>query len=136
MSMVLVEHFNETILGIPRRRVGMMSAEEFKLSLHQLREEIDEIEEAFEKGDLVGVVDGLIDLDYFHKGVVYKHGINKSLYYNMFRVVHEANMAKKKGTKETRQGYGDAADAVKPEGWIPPEETLAEMLGATLKTER
>lgn len=129
MSMVLVELFNETVLQIPRRPIGMMNAEEFKLSLHQLREEIDEIEEAFEKGDLVGVVDGLIDLDYFQKGVVYKHGINKNLYYNMFRVVHEANMAKVKGTKETRQGYGESADAIKPEGWTPPEETLAKMLG-------
>lgn len=131
----LVVIFNRDILGIPERKLGLMGEDEFKLSLHQLREELDEIEEAYNEGDLVKVVDGLIDLDYFHKGVIYKHGISEPVYEQMFEVVHNANMAKKKGVKESRQGYGDSADAVKPEGWIPPEETLGEIIIGELKAQ-
>lgn len=129
----LVEHFNREILGIEERKLGLQDPNEFRLSLHQLREEIDEIEEAYENGDLVGVIDGLIDLDYFHKGVVYKMGIPSTLYAQMFEAVHSCNMAKSRGTKETRQGYGDSADAIKPEGWVAPEVVLAEMIQGYLK---
>lgn len=124
----LVEKFNQEKLGILFRHIGLMEESEFRLSLHQLREEIDEIEEAYEQGNLVGVVDGMIDLDYYLKGVVYKHGIDRDLYQKLFKVVHKANMAKVKGVKETRQGYGNAADALKPEGWVPPEVELQKIL--------
>ena len=120
----MVENFNRKILGIQRRQLGLMNPEEFKLSLTQLREEIQEIEDAYNEGDLVGVIDGLIDLDYFQKGVVYKHGVGRSLYRKLFSAVHHCNMTKKKGVKETRQGFGDSADAIKPQGWVPPEEAI------------
>lgn len=120
----MVENFNRKILGIQRRPLGLMNHEEFKLSLAQLREEIQEIEDAYNEGDLVGVIDGLIDLDYFQKGVVYKHGVSRSLYRRLFSAVHHCNMTKKKGVKETRQGFGDSADAIKPQGWVPPEEAI------------
>lgn len=120
----MVENFNRKILGIPRRQLSLMNDDEFHLSLTQLREEIQEIEDAYSEGDLVKVVDGLIDLDYFQKGVVYKHGIGRSLYRRLFSAVHHCNMTKRKGIKDTRQGFGDSADAIKPEGWIPPEEAI------------
>lgn len=123
-----VEAFNQEILGIAKRDLGWMEENEFQLSLKQLREEIDEIEEAYQNQDLVGVIDGLIDLDYFHKGVIYKHGIQEPLYNDLFLAVHQANMEKKKGVKATRQGFGNAADAVKPEGWLPPEKRLQKIL--------
>lgn len=129
----LVEYFNQFILGIAPRKLGLQQENEFQLSMRQLREEIEEIEEAYQKGDLVGVVDGLIDLDYFHKGIIYKHGIPAPLYAQMFEAVHDCNMAKVKGVKETRAGFGDAADAIKPEGWVAPETVLAEIIQAYLK---
>lgn len=125
-----VEDFNRNVLGIESRDLGMMPREEFKLSMKQLREEITEIEEAYEKGDLVGVVDGLIDLDYFHKGIIYKHGINYAIYNMLFGQVHDCNMTKKKGVKKGREGFGNAADAVKPEGWVSPEVKIYETLRA------
>lgn len=125
-----VEIFNKQVLGIEPRDLGMMPKDEFKLSMAQLREEIEEIEEAYDEGNLVGVVDGLIDLDYFHKGIIYKHGINYAIYHMLFGQVHESNMTKKKGVKETRRGFGDAADAIKPQGWVAPETKIYETLKA------
>ena len=125
-----VEIFNKQVLGIEPRDLQMMPEDEFRLSMKQLREEIDEIEEAYREGNLVGVVDGLIDLDYFHKGIVYKHGINYAIYQMLFGQVHDCNMTKKKGVKETRQGFWDAADAIKPQGWIAPEVKIYETLKA------
>lgn len=123
-----VVEFNQKILGIAPRKVGLQNANEFDLSMHQLQEEITEIIEAYLNQDLVGVIDGLIDLDYFLKGVIYKHGLTPSLYENLFTQVHEANMDKKKGVKKGREGYGDAADAIKPQGWVPPEDRIRKIL--------
>lgn len=128
-----VVKFNQDILEIAERKIGLQALDEFNLSLHQLREEIDEMEEKYHQGDLVGVLDGLIDLDYFQKGVVYKMGITEQLYNRLFGIVHDANMAKAMGKKATRLGYGNAADAVKPDGWIPPEETMYEVIMEELK---
>lgn len=122
----MVEYFNRKVLGLAARPMGMMPKEEFELSLKQLREELQEIEDAYNRGDFVGIVDGLIDLDYFHKGVVYKHGITPHTYNRCFRAVHEANL-KKRRSRVARDG-SSAADAVKPDGWVPPEREIQNIL--------
>lgn len=124
----LVVQFNQEVLGVEPRKLGLMPPLEFSLSLKQLREEVTEMEEAYDKGDLVGVVDGLIDLNYFLLGVVYKHGISEETFNELFSVVHEANLEKKLGVKKGREGFGGSADAVKPEGWVPPEDRINEIL--------
>lgn len=124
----MVEYFNRHVLGITPRNIGLLGEDEFRLSMRQLREEIEEIEKAYEEGNLVGVVDGLIDLDYYHKGIVYKHGVTPALYLQGFETVHRYNMAKKLGVNPQRQGFGGSADAIKPEDWVGPEEELNTLL--------
>lgn len=124
-------YFNANILGITDRKLGFVKEEEFRLSLHQLREEIDEMEGAYLEGNLVKMIDAMIDLNYFLCGVIYKHGIPEGMYDQMFDVVHQANMAKAIGKKKGRDQY-DALDAIKPQGWIPPEETLTYLIAAAL----
>ena len=123
-----VMNFNRTILGIDPRKPGPQSRNEFELSMKQLKEEIGEIEEAFDKGDYIGVLDGLIDLEYFLLGVFYKNGINESTHSELFDAVHQANLLKKVGVKEGREGFGDAADAIKPDSWVDPELKFARIL--------
>lgn len=120
----MVEIFNRKVLNIEPRPLSLQEPQEFLLSLKQLREEIDEIQEAYAEGNLVGVIDGLIDLDFFQKGVLYKMGISEDLYSDCFQLVFDANMEKKLGVKKGREGFGNAADAIKPKGWIPPEERI------------
>jgi len=122
-----VINFNSTILNIDRRKPGPQSEEEFKLSMHQLREEIDEIELAFKQGDFIGILDGLIDLEYFLLGIFYKNGISETIHRDLFDAVHQANLLKKSGVKEGREGF-DAADAIKPDSWTNPELKFARIL--------
>jgi predicted HAD superfamily Cof-like phosphohydrolase len=122
-----VRHFNANILGIKRRTPGLQVEDEFKLSMHQLKEEIGEIEEAYSRGDFIAVLDGLIDLEYFLLGIFYKNGINESAHAELFEVVHEANMLKRAGVKAGREGY-DATDAIKPDSWTNPEIKIARIL--------
>jgi predicted HAD superfamily Cof-like phosphohydrolase len=122
-----VMDFNANILGIPRRSPQFQEKDEFELSMHQLKEEIGEIEESYKNGDFIGVLDGLIDLEYFLLGIFYKNGISESTHAELFDVVHRANMLKKMGTKAGREGF-KAADAYKPDSWTDPELKIARIL--------
>ncbi len=124
----MVVHFNQRVLGITPRPIGMMQQNEFELSLTQLREEVDEMELAYKEGDFVKLLDGMIDLNFFLLGVVYKHGVDEETFNKAFQAVYEANMEKKLGVKQGREGFGGAADAVKPEGWVPPEDRIQAIL--------
>lgn len=122
-----VSHFNREILGIKPRSVGSQPRSEFELSMHQLKEEIEEIEDAYEKGDFIGVLDGMIDLEYFLLGIFFKNGIDEETHAALFDAVHQANLLKRAGVKAGREGY-DAADAVKPSSWVDPQLKFARIL--------
>jgi predicted HAD superfamily Cof-like phosphohydrolase len=126
-QMLDVINFNRNILGISLRKPRPQDKDEFELSMHQLKEEILEIEEAFEQGDFIGILDGLIDLEYFLLGIFYKNGIDESTHGALFDAVHQANLLKRQGVKAGREGY-DAADAVKPASWTDPELKFARIL--------
>jgi len=132
-QMLDVINFNRSILGISKREPGQQKVDEFKLSMHQLREEIDEIEQSYERGDFIGILDGLIDLEYFLLGIFYKNGIGEKTHAELFDAVHQANLLKKSGTKVGREGY-DAADAVKPSSWVDPELKFARILEKAKKS--
>ncbi|MAE84327.1 MAG: hypothetical protein CMB80_16415 [Flammeovirgaceae bacterium] len=122
-----VQNFNGDVLEIPMRPVGMQSQDEFDLSMRQLQEEQNEIMQAYAADDFIGVLDGLFDLQYFLFGIFYKNGINAETYEKIFTVIHNCNMTKVKGIKAGREGF-DAADAVKPESWVSPEEQISKIL--------
>lgn len=122
-----VMQFNREVLGIEPRPLGMMDAAEMSFSEGAIREELVELRNAFDAGDLVGVVDALVDLDFFLRGIVYKHGITPEMYSRIFAVVHEANMRKVLGKpKESRCQLGE--DAIKPDGWESPEDKIRAIL--------
>jgi len=122
-----VAKFNKEILGINERPVHIQDEEEFRLSHHQMQEEVGEFLEACEHNDFIGALDALIDNLVFTYGVAYKMGMTADLLHECFTAVMDANMGKKKGIKAGREGY-NAADAIKPEGWISPEDRIAGIL--------
>lgn len=122
-----VVDFNQRVLKIDQRDIDMLKANEFELSMKCLQEEIDEFEEAFKNGDLIGCIDAIIDLKYFATGVMYKMGLSPDTMKQCMTAVHEANMEKKLGSNAKRATEG-AADAVKPANWISPEERIIEIL--------
>ena len=119
--------FNQNILGIKQRLPAMLNDSEFRISMEYLREEVNELSDAHVDGDFIGCIDALVDLRYFAVGVLYKLGLTAEQIELIDQAVHDANMQKKLGKKEGR-GDGVAADAVKPEGWVSPEERIAAML--------
>lgn len=119
--------FNQNILGIAQRQPAMLNHSEFEISMECLHEEIDEFAEAHLQGDFIGCIDAIVDLRYFAVGILYKLGLTAEQIEQIDQAVHDANMQKKLGKKEGR-GDGVAADAVKPEGWVSPEERIAAIL--------
>ena len=65
-----VVEFNQAVLKIEQRAVDMLKQNEFEISMKCLQEEVDEFEEAFKSGDLIGCIDAIIDLKYFAVGVM------------------------------------------------------------------
>lgn len=123
----LVALFNQKIMKIDPRPIGLMDPAEMAFSAKSLREEIVEMVDAYDSGDLVGVIDALIDLDFFRLGILYKHGITEELYEKLFTVVWSKNMKKELGQpKPTRCEL--ALDAIKPPGWVGPEDEIRQLL--------
>lgn len=127
MKNQMVQVFNQQILGIEPRPVGMMDPAEMAFSVKALRLEIIEMADAYDQGDLVGVVDALIDIDFFRRGILYKHGITPELYDRLFSVVYEKNMQKQLGKSKPDRAELPM-DAIKPEGWMGPEEEIRRLL--------
>ena len=123
-----VEKFNKEILGISVRVPSLQKEEEYLLSHHQMREETDEFLVACEQEDYIGALDALIDNMVFTFGVAYKMGVDAKTFHDCFTAVMNANMEKKKGVKAGREGFGNAADAIKPDNWQSPEDRIGEIL--------
>lgn len=89
-----------------------------------LKEELDELQEAWECGDMAGLADALIDLVYVALGTAHLFGLP---WQQLWDEVQRANMSKERGTAATSKRNSEY-DVIKPEGWTPPniEGILAE----------
>lgn len=108
--MVKVERFHHKILG----GNPLMDARRWQFRRDFLLEEIQEADEAYSAEEMHEVVDGLVDLVYVALGTLLEMGVPPDF---PFDAVHEANMKKERGM--TKRGEGK--DAIKPEGWLPPD---------------
>lgn len=103
-----VDEFQQKVLKVPYTS-GLVD----RSRCEHLMEEVSEILECHDGGDVAGVVDGHVDLVYVALGTLLQMGIHPEY---PFDEVHLANM-KKVGAKTERHEH----DAVKPEGWVPPD---------------
>lgn len=114
-----VNDFQEQIIGLEKPlRPHPLSGERASFRVNHLREELSELIQAIDTADLPEQVDALIDLIYIAIGMILEMGVNPI---EAFEPVHEANMQKIRGT--TKRGHG--FDAVKPDGWTPPDLSRA-----------
>ena len=91
---------------------------QFRLTF--LQEELNETQDAFMNEDAEGVVDGLIDLMVIAIGTLDILDVNTDEAWDR---VHEANMAKEKGVKESRPNPLGLPDMIKPHDWIEPDHS-------------
>ena len=82
-----------------------------------LKEELDETFKAFKEKDEEEIVDGLIDLCVVAIGTLDQFGIDANKAWDR---VHESNMTKEVGVKESRPNPLGLPDLIKPEGWEAP----------------
>jgi predicted HAD superfamily Cof-like phosphohydrolase len=82
-------------------------------------EELQEFLDATATGDVGEAADALVDLIYFTLGRLYEMGVPADV---VFDDVHKANMTKKRGIKKGRKVQHED-DAMKPEGWKPPDHS-------------
>lgn len=121
--------FNRDLLGIAPREIAPLSNAEFEHLKKCLHEEFStELDTAFLAEDVVAMVDSILDGIYFAIGGLYKMGLTADQVHACFMHIHEKNMEKKAG-KVARRAVEGAADAVKPENFVPPEVEITRILG-------
>ena len=84
-----------------------------------LQEELDEMLDAHNRGDLLDFADSIVDLVYVALG----GAMHSQLPFDeLWDEVHQANMAKERctGADDPRSKRGHSDDVVKPDGWEPP----------------
>lgn len=102
--------FTVNMRGTILPRHILMSRAEF------LQEELDELKEAIESGDLLNQIDALIDLVVVAKGTAAMMGLRWKYHWDE---VHRANMMKQPGNREKRPNLSE--DLIKPPGWYGPD---------------
>jgi predicted HAD superfamily Cof-like phosphohydrolase len=126
-----VIEFNRDLLGTLPRPVCPMETDEYLHLGKAIREEMQELAEAWANEDVVGMVDAKIDAIYFLIGGLYKNGLTAEQIGDCFMAVHNANMLKVKGRVAAR-ATGDVPDALKPEAWVDPKIAITAILGLSV----
>ena len=120
-----VTQFNSEILGIDRQEVNMIPGDEAGDLWEFITEELGEFLEA---ETVAEEVDALLDIIYFAVGGLAKAGLSPRQMHYCMTAVHEANMTKSLGRKDSRPDI-QGTDAKKPDDFVDPNETIAEILG-------
>ncbi len=112
-----VERFQREIVGLEIPTVPkMLTMRRVNARCEHMMEEVDEIGEA---ETVEEQADGFVDILYIALGALAEMGILPG---PVFEQVHEANMKKYRGDVAKRPN-SVGHDAVKPEGWTPPDLT-------------
>ena len=119
-----VYEFNEKVVGVEPRALKTLAPSEHKWLVKCLREEATEFECSH---NTVDMVDALLDSVIFSLGGLYRLGLTKEQAYKCFDAIMDANFEKKAGQKPGRV-VGEVKDAVKPEGWVGPEDRISKVL--------
>jgi predicted HAD superfamily Cof-like phosphohydrolase len=120
-------HFKDVLdfhekFGVPLApKHTLLEGETLKFRLDFLQEELNELREAHETGNLEDAVDALIDLEVVLHGTSQFMGISQEAYQEHWDAVHEANMAKERCTDASQSKRGTSLDIRKPMDWTAPD---------------
>lgn len=87
-----------------------------RLRYDLIAEELDELDDAMRKDDMVGIADALTDLLYVVYGAGHAYGINLD---NCFRHIHASNMSKL--DEDGKPIYREDGKVLKSDKYWPPE---------------
>jgi predicted HAD superfamily Cof-like phosphohydrolase len=118
-----VREFHEKF-NLPHDRDGslprLLDNDTFEYRRRFLIEELTEMCDAHDEGNLAEFADALVDLIYIACGTAHLAGINLDAH---FAEVQRTNMQKERATSaaDPRSKRGHALDVVKPAGWVGPD---------------
>ena len=98
-SIKLVEEFHTTFGNTTPDKPTMPTAEKLNFRIAFMQEELAELKEAFEKGDLVEYADALGDLQYVLDGAFIDAGLHTKKA-EIMEEIHRSNMSKVCDTKD------------------------------------
>lgn len=116
--------FNEQVIGTGDVPLNPLTPKQHGWTQTFVKEELGELQEAFDAQDIVKMVDAVGDLIYGAMGTFKKMGLTRWKVRACFKAIHTPNMTKKRGDK----GRGSDEDAVKPPEFVPPEEVIGHIL--------
>ena len=97
-----VEEFHKVFQHPVLDKPQIPSPERAQLRVDLLTEELEELKESIEKGDIVGIADALCDLQYVLSGAVLEFGLGEK-FVDLFNEVQRSNMSKACDTEEQAQ---------------------------------
>lgn len=117
-SFSLVQKFHDKYDLHRPEKPEMLDEETYEFRVKFMEEELEEYREAYERGDLEGCFDALVDLKYVVDGTADLHGfpMNRGT-----GEVQRANMQKRRAESADESTRDTELDVVKPEGWEPPK---------------
>jgi predicted HAD superfamily Cof-like phosphohydrolase len=109
--------------GIPAPHLPPRDIFEFRMKF--FREELQELEDAYNAGDVMKYFDAHLDLAYITFGSAHLAGMPWQLGWDL---VQRANMSKVRAASAdeslTATGRGHSLDVVKPQDWVSPDVAL------------
>lgn len=81
-----------------------------------IKEELEELQDAIERGDFLEVIDALVDIVVVVKGTAAMLGLRWDRHW---QEVYRSNMSKERGNNPKRPDLKE--DLIKPEGWMGPD---------------
>lgn len=120
-----IDAFHKYVLKLEPPPPSLCTPEFILERVRFMQEEVGEFCEAGLTDNMVGAVDGLLDVIYVAAGTLWFMGVPSQ---ECWDAVQKANMAKVRGTTSR----GNAIDARKPEGWVPPEGAIARAIEKAL----
>ena len=112
----LRDFHNKFGLDKPKKPI-MLDKDTLTFRLNFLHEELNEILEAADDGDIAQIGAELSDLIYVSIGMADMMGLNLQKHWN---AIQEANMKKERCTDASKSKRGSTLDIIKPLGWIKP----------------
>jgi predicted HAD superfamily Cof-like phosphohydrolase len=114
-----VQDFHNKVLGFATEGAPhLLSWVDMQKRLKFIEEELDELQDAHNKQDIVKVADAIADLVYVALGTAH---IMDLPFDKIWAAVHAANMRKLRGSTRRDMEY----DAIKPYDWEGPENHIA-----------
>jgi predicted HAD superfamily Cof-like phosphohydrolase len=107
----MVKEFHETFGLVVRERPGIPDSQTVQLRVRLIKEELEELQEAFDNHDIVEVADALGDLMYVVLGTAVSCGLPTD---QIFDEIHRSNMSKVGGHRD------EGGKWIKPPTYSPP----------------